>query len=356
MEKAGGGGRLDQFRAFVRGFGAESKAAPSAPSQSAGGTGGAEVAERAQGARKAVPVNAVAPPAPSARTYAASAPGGLAPFTAIDARRASVAPSASAGGRSALSQEDRQALPARLADSASRLLGAAGSAAPGKTAAFENLLADGARDLVPPSYRGRLENYLLARAVVEKAEKLGDSVAPSIVDQARSRRLDAHRELSLDKDFETARSDLATTLTDAVLTQGLDHRTAPEEMGSQLGSIAKHLVEGGRDGEGRHGQRALSQWISGVLGDERLHHNGSAPAIHRVVPAMVKALADVIVARDPTLSPAAAKAQAKKLLAEHAPTGYSPAQMDKMAPADFQAAVLRNFTSGQFDDALKAAL
>ena len=356
MEKAGGGGRLDQFRAFVRGFGAESKAAPSAPSQSAGGTGGAEVAERAQGARKAVPVNAVAPPAPSARTYATSAPGGLAPFTAIDARRASVAPSASAGGRSALSQEDRQALPARLADSASRLLGAAGSAAPGKTAAFENLLADGARDLVPPSYRGRLENYLLARAVVEKAEKLGDSVAPSIVDQARSRRLDAHRELSLDKDFETARSDLATTLTDAVLTQGLDHRTAPEEMGSQLGSIAKHLVEGGRDGEGRHGQRALSQWISGVLGDERLHHNGSAPAIHRVVPAMVKALADVIVARDPTLSPAAAKAQAKKLLAEHAPTGYSPAQMDKMAPADFQAAVLRNFTSGQFDDALKAAL
>jgi hypothetical protein len=70
---------------------------------------------------------------------------------------------------------------------------------------------------------------------------------------------------------------------------------------------------------------------------------------------MVKALADVIVARDPTLSPDAAKAQAKKLLAEHAPAGYSPAQMDKMAPADFQAAVLRNFTSGQFDDALKAA-
>lgn len=347
MEKAGGAGRLDQFRAFVRGFGAESKAAPSAPSRSAGGTGGAE---GTQGARKAVPVNAVAPPAPSARTYAASAPEGQAPFTAIDARRASVAPSASAGGRSALSQEDRQALPARLADSASRLLGAGGSAA-----AFENLLADGARDLAPPSYKGRLENYLGARAVVEKAEKLGDSVAPSMVDQARSRRLDAHRELSLDKDFETARSDLATTLTDAVLTQGLDHRTAPEEMGSQLGSIAKHLVEGGRDGEGRHGQRALSQWVSGVLGDERLHHNGSAPAIHRVVPAMVKALADVIVARDPTLSPDAAKAQAKKLLAEHAPTGYSPAQMDKMAPADFQAAVLRNFTSGQFDGALKAA-
>ncbi len=342
--------KLGQFRAFVRGFGAESKAAPSAPSQSAGGTGGAGVAERTQGARKAVPVNAVAPPAPSARIYAASAPEGQAPFTAIDARRASVAPSASAGGRSALSQEDRQALPARLADSARRLLGAGGSAT-----AFEKLLADGARDLTPPSYQGRLENFLAEHAAVGEAEKLGDSIPPAKVDQARSRRLDAHRELSLDKDFETARSDLATTLTDAVLTQGLDQRTAPDELGSQLGSIAKHLVEGGRDGEGRHGQRALSQWVSGVLGDERLHHNGSAPAIHRVVPAMVKALADVIVARDPTLSSDAAKAQAKKLLAEHAPTGYSPAQMDKMAPADFQAAVLRNFTSGQFDDALKAA-
>ena len=64
MEKAGGAGRFDQFRAFVRGFGAESKAAPSAPSRSAGGTGGAE---GTQGARKAVPVTAVAPPAPSAR-------------------------------------------------------------------------------------------------------------------------------------------------------------------------------------------------------------------------------------------------------------------------------------------------
>ncbi len=340
--------KLGQFRAFVRGFGAESKAAPSAPSQSAGGTGGAA---GAQGVRKAVPVNAVAPPAPSARTYAASAPEGQAPFTAIDARRASVASSASAGGRSALSQEDRQALPARLADSASRLLGAGGSAALGKTAAFENLLADGARDLVPPSYKGRLENYLLARAVHENVKQQGGSVSPSVVDQASSRRRDAHLELSLDKDFETERSDLATTLTDAVLTQGLDQRTAPDELGSQLGSIAKHLVEGGRDGEGRHGQEALSHWVSGVLGDERLHHNGSAPAIHRVVPAMVKALTDVIVARDPTLSPAEAKEQAKELLAGHAPAEYSQAQLDKKAqadPADFQAAVLSNFTREQF--------
>lgn len=350
MEKAGGGGRLDQFRAFVRGFGGEGKAAPSAPSQSAGATEGVE---RAQGARKAVPVSAVAPPAPSARPYAASAPDGQTPFTAIDARRASVAPSTSAGGRSAISQEDRQALPARLADSANRLLGAGGSAT-----AFESLLADGARDLAPPSYKGRLENYLVARAVVEKAEKLVDSVPPSVVDQARSRRLDAHRELSLDKDFETARSDLATALTDAVLTQGLDQRTAPYQLGSQLGSIAKHLVEGGRDGEGRHGQKALSHWVSGVLGDERLHHHGSAPAIHRVVPAMVKALTDIIVARDPTLSPAAAKAQAMELLAGYAPAGYSQAQLDKKAqadPADFQAAVLSNFTRSQFGDALKAA-
>jgi hypothetical protein len=73
---------------------------------------------------------------------------------------------------------------------------------------------------------------------------------------------------------------------------------------------------------------------------------------------MVKALADVIVARDPTLSPAKAKEQAKELLEEHAPAEYSQAQLDKKAqadPADFQAAVLSNFTRSQFGGALEAA-
>lgn len=182
---------------------------------------------------------------------------------------------------------------------------------------FDKLLASAAEHGTPATFHRDAEAHRALEATRDKLKKLPAASALSAEDQAKasatiSKKLSASTErMNQHAGFTRQRERLARDLTNEVVNQVSTGQLSDEEAGSMLGSIARHLIEGGP-----RGHEAVKAWAVEILQDSRLAGSLGMNRVRDMTKALVVAVATVLCARDPKKPIDAARKEAAGQLKE----------------------------------------